>query len=142
MRMNSGIRVLSMLMLCPICAGEFEIRAADCPSCGCNLIAGSMEDDSLRDSDAGDGFEFVELCRSQGGYPVAMLIKQTLEQNGVPVILHGGNFISVMPSLAFLGELRVLVPRHQLGYARELYEAYFEGGEEHSDFARENEDEA
>lgn len=131
-----------MLMLCPICAGEFEISAADCPSCGCNLIAGTMEDDSFSNSDADDGFEFVEMCRSQGGYPVAMLIKQTLEQNGVPVILHGGNFISVMPSLAFLGELRVLVPRDQLEYARALYEAYFEGGEEHDAFAHENEDEA
>ena len=141
MRMNSGIRVLSMLMMCPICAGEFEISAADCPSCGCNLVAGTMEDDSLSDSDAGDGFEFVEMCRSQGGYPVAMLIKQTLEQNGITVILHGGNFISVMPSLAFSGELRVLVPRHQFGYARELYEAYFGAGDEQTDFARENEDE-
>lgn len=131
-----------MLMLCPICAGEFEISAADCPSCGCNLVASTMEDDSFSDSDAGDGFEFVEMCRSRG-HPVAMLIKQTLEQNGVTVILHGGNFISVLPSLAFGGELRVLVPRDQLEYARELYVAYFEGGEE-SDFAREeeNEDEA
>lgn len=140
-QLYAEIRVLSMLMLCPICAGEFEISAADCPSCGCNLVAGTMEDHSLSDSEAGDGFEFVEMCRSQGGYPVAMLIKQTLEQNGIPVILHGGNFISVMPSLAFLGELRVLVPRDQLEYARALYQAYFEGGEEQAGFAGEEENE-
>jgi hypothetical protein len=47
-----------------------------------------------------------------------------------------------MPSLAFLGELRVLVPRDQLEYARALYEAYFEASEEQGDFTRENEDEA
>lgn len=119
-----------MLMLCPICAGEFEVSAADCPSCGCNLVASTMLDDSFPARDVDGGFEFVEMCRSRGGYPLAMLVKQTLEQNGVAVILQGGNFISVMPSLAFGGELRVLVPRHQLEYARALYEAYFEGGGE------------
>ena len=87
----------------------------------------------MSDTEAEEGFEFVEMCRSQGGYPFAMLIKQTLEQNGVTVILQGGHFMSMMPSLAVGGELRVLVPRNQLEYARALYEAYFEGGGE-SDF--------
>ena len=119
-----------MLMLCPICAGEFEVSAPDCPSCGCNLVASTILDDSSRHNDVESGSEFVEMCRSRGGYPLAMLVKQTLEQNGVAVILQGGNFLSVMPSLAFGGELRVLVPRHQLEYARELYQAYFEGGGE------------
>jgi hypothetical protein len=118
-----------MLMLCPICAGEFEISAADCPACGCNLVASTMRRDAFGDKESDEEFEFVEMCRSRG-YPVAMLIKQTLEQNGVTVILQGGHFISVMPNLAFGGELRVLVPRHQLEYARALYEAYFEGGDE------------
>jgi hypothetical protein len=129
---------LSMLMLCPICAGEFEFSMPDCPSCGCNLVASTMQEDALSDKEAEEGFEFVEMCRSQGGYPVAMLIKQTLEQNGVTVILQGGHFMSVMPSLAVGGELRVLVPRNQLEYARAFYEAYFEGGEE-GDFALEDE---
>jgi len=119
-----------MLMLCPICAGEFEVSAPDCPSCGCNLVASTILDGSSRPKDAEGGSEFVEMCRSRGGYPLAMLVKQTLEQNGVAVILQGGNFLSVMPNLAFGGELRVLVPRHQLEYARELYQAYFEGGDE------------
>jgi ABC-type transport system substrate-binding protein len=122
-----------MLMLCPICAGEFEFSAADCPACGCNLVASTLQDDLPRNRATENVFEFVEMCRSRG-YPVAMLIKQTLEQNGVTVILQGGNFISVMPNLAFGGELRVLVPSHQLEYARALYEAYFEGGGE-CDFA-------
>lgn len=113
------------------------MNAPDCPSCGCNLVASTMSDDSFRDQDVDGGFEFVEMCRSRGGYPLAMLLKQTLEQNGVAVILQGGNFISVMPSLAFGGELRVLVPRHQLEYARELYEAYFEGSGELDDLADE-----
>src|SRR6185503_2668820 len=108
--------LLSMLMLCPICAGEFEVSAPDCPSCGCNLVASTILDGSSRPNDAEGGSEFVEMCRSRGGYPLAMLVKQTLEQNGVAVILQGGNFLSVMPSLAFGGELRVLVPRHQLEY--------------------------
>ena len=122
-----------MLMLCPICAGEFEISAADCPACGCNLVASSIADDAFRDGAVDSGPEFVEMCRSRGGYPLAMLVKQTLEQNGVLVILQGGTFLSVMPSLAFGGELRVLVPRHQLEYARALYKAYFEGGSESED---------
>ncbi|HWN97830.1 MAG TPA: hypothetical protein VNS63_01010 [Blastocatellia bacterium] len=105
------------------------MSAADCPSCGCNLVASTMREDSFSDREKGEDFEFVEMCRSRG-YPVAMLIKQTLEQNGVTVILQGGHFLSVMPSLAFGGELRVLVPRHQLEYARALYEAYFEAGDE------------
>lgn len=125
---------LSMLMLCPICAGEFDLSAPDCPSCGCTLVASTIQDDGVSDED--EGFEFVEMCRSQGGYPFAMLIKQTLEQNGVTVILQGGHFMSVMPSLAVGGELRVLVPRHQLEYARALYKAYFEGGGE-SEFTSE-----
>lgn len=123
-----------MLMLCPICAGEFELNAPDCPACGCTLVASTMQEDDFGDKD--EAFEFVEMCRSQGGYPVAMLIKQTLEQNGVTVILQGGHFMSVMPSLAVGGELRVLVPRHQLEFARALYEAYFEGGAE-GEFASE-----
>jgi hypothetical protein len=118
-----------MLMLCPICAGEFEIVTADCPACGCNLVASTLQEDSLRSSGGDEAFEFVEMCRSRG-YPVAMLIKQTLEQNGIATLLQGGNFISMMPSLAFGGELRILVPRHQLEYARALYEAYFENGGE------------
>ncbi|MFY9610251.1 MAG: hypothetical protein WAU45_16760 [Blastocatellia bacterium] len=129
---------LSMLMLCPICAGEFELSAPDCPSCGCNLVASTMREDVLSDKEADERCEFVEMCRSQGGYPVAALIKQTLEQNGVTAIIQGGHFMSVMPSLAVGGELRVLVPRHQLEYARALYEAYFEGGE--SDFAPEDDE--
>jgi hypothetical protein len=127
-----------MLMLCPICAGEFELSAPDCPSCGCTLVASSLRDEALSDKDSDEAFDFVELCRSQGGFPVGMLIKQTLEQNGVTVILQGGHFMSVMPSLAVGGELRVLVPRHQLEYARALYEAYFEGRGE-GDFLPEEE---
>lgn len=110
------------------------MSAADCPSCGCNLVASTIRDESFGHDDVDGGLEFVEMCRSRGGYPLAMLVKQTLEQNGVAVILQGGNFLSVMPNLAFGGELRVLVPRHQLEYARELYEAYFEGSGE-NDFA-------
>ena len=113
------------------------MNAPDCPACGCNLVASTIRDDAFFDKDAQGSFEFVEMCRSRSGYPLAMLVKQTLEQNGVAVILQGGNFLSVMPNLAFGGELRVLVPRHQLEYARELYQAYFEGNGEAEDLADE-----
>ncbi len=73
--------------------------------------------------------KFVELCRPKL-IPVAQLIKQTLEQNGVPTIVQGGNALSLMPHLAFGGQLRVLVDSQQLDYARQLYEAYFENQED------------
>lgn len=73
--------------------------------------------------------EFVELCRPKL-IPVAQLIKQTLEQNGVPTIVQGGNALSLMPHLAFGGQLRVLVDREQLEFARQLYQAYFENQED------------
>lgn len=73
--------------------------------------------------------EYVELCRPKL-IPVAQLIKQTLEHNGVPTIVQGGNALSLLPHLAFGGELRVLVDKQQLSYARQLYEAYFENQEE------------
>ncbi|MBI3653451.1 MAG: DUF2007 domain-containing protein [Acidobacteria bacterium] len=73
--------------------------------------------------------EFVELCRPKL-YPVAMLIKETLEQNGIHTLIKGGNAISLLPHLAFGGELRVLVDKEQLDYARELYQAYFENQED------------
>jgi hypothetical protein len=69
--------------------------------------------------------EFVELCRPQN-YPEAMFIKQTLEQNRVAVRIQGLHSLSVMPHLAFGGQLRVSVARDQLEYAQALYKAYFE----------------
>lgn len=125
-----------MLMLCPICAGEFERQATDCPACGCTLVPETLASDSPV-SLAPDGsrtkpkaqIEFVELCRPRL-YPLALLIQQTLEQHGVIVWVHGGNVVSLMPQLAFGGELRVLVDRDQSDYARELYKAYFENDED------------
>jgi hypothetical protein len=58
-----------------------------------------------------------------------MLIKQMLEQNGVSAMVVGGHSLSVMPHLVFGGELRVVVDRERLGFARSLYEAYFENDE-------------
>jgi hypothetical protein len=63
-------------------------------------------------------------------YPIAVLIRQTLEQNGVAVVMHGEHSLSVQPHLVFGGQLRVLVPSNQLDFAQELYRAYFEGNEE------------
>jgi len=72
--------------------------------------------------------EFVELCRPRTN-PEAMLIKQTLEQNNVAVMIQGMHSLSLMPHLAFGGQLRVLVARDQLEYAQALYKAYFESDE-------------
>ena len=72
--------------------------------------------------------KFVELCRPKL-YPVALFIKETLEQNGIITLVKGGNAISLLPHLAFGGELRVLVDSQQIEFARELYQAYFENQE-------------
>jgi hypothetical protein len=116
-----------MLMLCPICAGEFQPQEPFCPGCGCGLIPATLEQTVV--ATRKETVELVELCRPRL-YPVAMLIKQTLEQHGVTVLIKGGHSISVMPHLAFGGELRVLVDSDQIEYARALYEAYFESDEE------------
>ena len=114
-----------MLMLCPICSGDFQLPEALCPACGCGLVPASLDAGSDRESDKEKCLKLAELCRPRI-YSLAMLIKQTLEQNGVPAMLQGGNAFSVMPHLAFSGELRVVVNSAQLEYARELYAAYFE----------------
>jgi len=79
--------------------------------------------------------EFVELCRPRL-FPVAMLVKQTLEQNGVRVMVQGAHSLSLQPHLAFGGELRILVDSGQLEYARALYRAYFEN-EDGTDYIEE-----
>ena len=118
-------------MLCPICADEFLLRVSACPNCGCNLVPESLaEVPSMTITQKEmNQIQFVELCRPKL-IPVAQLIKQTLEQNGVITIVQGGNALSLMPHLAFGGELRILVDSQQLEYARQLYEAYFENEED------------
>jgi len=117
-------------MLCPICAGEFQAAMPSCPGCGCGLIPSTFDKSIAREVEAAARRKaaFVELCRPRL-YPVAMLIKQTLESHDVPVIIQGGNALSVMPNFAFMGELRVLVESEQLEFARALYTAYFESEE-------------
>ena len=123
-----------MLMLCPICAGEFETQSGVCLSCGCVLVPSTMSEGpvGLTQADAErtkkKEIEFVELCRPQTN-PEAMFIKETLEQNNVAVMIQGMHSLSLMPYLAFGGQLRVLVDRDQLEYARALYSAYFESDE-------------
>lgn len=127
-----------MLMLCPICAGEFETHAGLCLSCGCGLVPstlnehGGVKTEAARKKDV----EFVELCRPQTN-PEAMFIKDTLEQHNVVVLIQGVHSLSLMPHLAFGGQLRVLVGRDQLEHARELYKAYFES-EEGTDYIEED----
>lgn len=118
-------------MLCPICAEEFMERVSDCPGCGCSLVPSSIFEHYSEEASprTDEEIEFVELCRPQI-YPVAMLIKEMLEQNGIPVFIKGGHSLSVMPHLAFGGELRVLVASNRLEYARALYRAYFESDED------------
>src|ERR1044072_1386642 len=120
-----------MLMLCPICAGEFQTRMDECPGCGCGLVPGTFDQKTAAEFEAVAGREvmYVELCRPRL-HPVAMLIKQMLEQNSVNVIIQGGHSLSVMPHLAYIGELRVMVEEETLEFARGLYKAYFESNEE------------
>ncbi|HEX5731273.1 MAG TPA: hypothetical protein VF131_00450 [Blastocatellia bacterium] len=103
------------------------MRLASCPGCGCGLVPSEVVE-SLKpapDKSKKKRLELVELCRPRS-FPVAMLVKQTLEQNGVAATVQGGQSISLLPHLAFGGELRVFVARDQLDYARALYKAYFE----------------
>jgi hypothetical protein len=107
------------------------MRIPACPNCGCNLVPESLSEVSqiTITKKATNQIEFVELCRPKL-IPVAQLIKQTLEQNGVMTIVQGGNALSLMPHLAFGGQLRVLVDSEQLDFARQLYQAYFENHED------------
>lgn len=120
-----------MLMLCPICAEEFQVRVASCPGCGCGLIPSQLVEGYAPPAERSDKrrIEFVELCRPRA-YPVAMLVKQMLEQNGVAATVQGGQSMSMLPHLAFVGQLRIFVDKDQLDYARALYSAYFESDEE------------
>lgn len=120
-----------MLMLCPICAGEFDVDASVCPTCAFKLVPSALREDAGDLNDTGErrDVQFVELCRPLM-YPVAMLVKQTLEQNGVTVMIHGEHSLSVQPHLVFGGQLRILVADDQLEFARELHKAYFESDEE------------
>jgi hypothetical protein len=120
-----------MLMLCPICAGEFQVQVSACPGCGCNLIPENVTEMAKADSPMQRFFqlEFVELCRPKL-YPIAMLVKQKLEQHDVQAWVQGGNAISVMPQLAFGGDLRVFVEKEKLDFAKEIYKAYFDTDED------------
>ena|SRR5438128_2634651 len=127
-----------MLMLCPICAGEFESKVGVCVACGCELVPSTLTEEAIGMIETSEkkDVKFVELCRPKT-HPEAMFIKQTLEQNNVAVLIQGAHSLSVMPHLAFGGQLRVLVPRQQLEYARALYKAYFESAEEIDYFVEE-----
>ena len=69
--------------------------------------------------------ELVELCRP-ASFAEAMIIKQLLEQRGIPAVIKGGHSMSLMPYLATAGELRVLVDSSMLDEAQALYHGYFE----------------
>src|SRR5258706_13605592 len=120
-----------MLMLCTICGGEFETHSGVCLSCGCVLVPSTLNAEAPGRTEAvveKRDVDFVELCRPQSN-PEAMFIKETLEQNNVTVLIQGVHSLSLMPHLAFGGQLRVLVGRDQLEYAQALYKAYFESDE-------------
>ena len=122
-----------MFMLCPVCAGEYDAPESGlCPKCDLDLIPVTLDPQTAAEIESkteGYRVEFVELCRPRL-FAVAMLIKDTLEQHGVAVLLQGGHFSSVLPQLAFGGEMRLMVASDQLADARMLYEAYFERDEE------------
>lgn len=120
-----------MLMLCPICAGEYETKTGVCSTCGCVLVPSSLSEGGIGLPQAATekkDLKFVELCRPQT-HPEAMFIKETLEQHHVAVMIQGMHSLSLMPYLAFGGQLRLLVADDQLEYARALYKAYFDSDE-------------
>ena len=107
------------------------MRVALCPGCGCGLVPSQIVDSHAPPAERSEKkrIEFVELCRPRA-YPVAMLIKQMLEQNGVAATVQGGQSMSMLPHLAFVGQLRIFVDKDQFDYAQALYSAYFESDEE------------
>lgn len=121
----------AMLMLCPICAGEFETQEGMCLNCDFVLIPSTLNQETAGKIEPAKNREvqFVELCRPMTN-PEAMLIKDTLEHNNVAVLIQGVHSLSLMPHLAFGGQLRVLVARDQLEYAQALYKAYFESDDD------------
>lgn len=120
-----------MLMLCPICADEFPGSQSHCPACGFDLFPATLDERTAAALEAAEQrpVEYVELCRPRL-FPVAMLIKQVLEQHDVRVIVQGAHSLSVMPHLAMFGELRVLVDSDRIDLARRVYAAYFETGDD------------
>jgi len=106
-------------------------------NCDCVLVPSTMNEEGsdLTASTDKRKVQFVELCRPQTN-PEAMFIKETLEQNNVAVLIQGAHSLSLMPYLAFGGQLRVLVDSKQLDYAQALYKAYFES-EEGTDYIEE-----
>ena len=120
-----------MLMLCPICADEFAGSQSHCPACGFDLFPVTMDERTAAELEAVTRrpVEYVELCRPRL-FPVAMLIKQVLEQHDIVAIVQGAHSLSVMPHLAMFGELRVLVDSERLDLARHVYAAYFETGDD------------
>jgi hypothetical protein len=120
-----------MITLCPICSTGFKPQVVVCPNCGCGLVPSTLARQTASESKLMEkgATRFVELCRPRD-YPLAMLVKQMLEQNGIGVMVQGANAISVQPHLAFGGELRVMVDSQQLDFARQLYRAYFESDDE------------
>ncbi|HKP13966.1 MAG TPA: hypothetical protein VJZ91_17725 [Blastocatellia bacterium] len=118
-------------MLCPICADEFAGSQSHCPACGFDLFPVTMDARAAAELEAVTRrpVQYVELCRPRL-FPVAMLIKQVLEQHDVRVFVQGAHSLSVMPHLAMFGELRVLVDSERLDLARHVYAAYFETGDD------------
>jgi hypothetical protein len=127
-----------MLFLCSICGCEFETNAVLCARCGCRLVPSTLNEEAVRvtEDEKNRKVDFVELCRPWT-HPEAMLIKETLEQNNVAVLIQGMHSLSIMPHLVFGGQLRVLVERSQLEYATALFKAYFESDGETNYIAEE-----
>ena len=110
-------------------------------SCGCVLVPSTLSEEQVGLTETANTqrkeVEFVELCRPQTN-PEALFIKETLEQNNIAVLIRGMHSLSLMPYLAFGGQLRLLVARDQLEYARALYKAFFES-DEGTDYIEERE---
>jgi hypothetical protein len=132
-----GLPATRILMLCPICAAEFRSELSGCPKCDCPLIPVSVETAESQSQRGGKRFELVELCRP-ASWVEAMLVKQLLEQNGIPALINGVHALSLMPHLATFGEVRVAVNSRDLLDARALYQGYFQNDDD-TDFIADDE---
>ncbi len=109
---------------CPSCRNEYQAGIKRCADCDAELVDVLPEEDKPM-SDA----ELVQLAVFPNAAE-ARLIQELLENNGIEAVLRGdmdpiGNVTGTGPAL--------LVEEAALPQAKEIYEAFFAGGDGESD---------
>jgi hypothetical protein len=106
---------------CPNCRTEYQRGVKRCTDCNAQLVNALPPE-----VEESDERELVELAVFPNASE-ARLVQELLENNGIEAVLRGdtdpiGNVTGIGPAL--------LVQEAVLPQAREIYEAYFAGGDE------------